>query len=70
MHRRNGNVDVWKRLLVLLFMLQVLMLQVLLCIPTAILTPRLGNDFSLNIAENIIPTKMEIFSYMLKFEYP
>jgi hypothetical protein len=41
-----------------------------MCIPTAILTPRLGNDFSLSIAENINPTKMEIFSYMLKFEYP
>jgi hypothetical protein len=41
-----------------------------MCIPTAILTPRLGNDFSLNIAENINPTKMEIFSYRLKFEYP
>jgi hypothetical protein len=26
-----------------------------MCIPTAILTPRLGNNFSLNIAENINP---------------
>jgi hypothetical protein len=42
-----------------------------MCIPTAILTHHLGNDFSLSIAENILnPTKMEIFSYMLKFEYP
>jgi hypothetical protein len=37
-----------------------------MCIPTSILTPRLGNNFSLNIAGNINPTNIRKFQVNIR----